>query len=504
MRHNTILFAKIKESVSAVLPVTLIVLVLCLFVVPISNSVLLTFLIGGVMLVFGMGLFTLGAETAMEPMGEYLGARVTKSRKLWRVLPVFFVVGVLITVSEPDLAVLAAQVPSCDPLMLIGFVGVGVGIFLTIALLRIFLGVQLRYLLIVFYALVFILAGILFVHRPQYLAVAFDSGGVTTGPMTVPFLMALGVGMSAVRSDRNAQSDSFGLVSLSSVGPIIAVMILSLIIGDGDVVSAGSSLLVATDSRDLGNIFLHEIPHYMGEMLIAVAPITVFFFLYQLAVQPLDRHRLLKIAVGVGYTYVGLVLFLTGANIGFVSMGRLLGSTLGGGYRLLVVPIGMLVGYVTVRAEPAVQVLARQVEDATSAAISGKTLLLALEIGVSLSVGLSFLRVMFQIPLLYLLLPGYLLALGLAFFVPPLFTSIAFDAGGVASGPMTATFLLPFAIGLCQAVGGDAVQDAFGVVAMVAMTPLITVQLLGVAYKVKSRSVSEEIQSTDTEEIIEF
>ena len=507
-RQNTVLKAKIKESVSAVLPVTLIVMAICLLIAPVDSGVLLSFLMGGVMLVFGMGLFTLGAETAMEPMGEFLGSRATKSRSIWLVVPVVFLIGVLITVSEPDLSVLATQVPG-NRLVLILAVGIGVGIFLTIAMLRIFLGIQLRYLLLGFYAVVFALAGLLFVYRPSFLAVAFDAGGVTTGPMTVPFLMALGVGVSSVRSDKNATNDSFGLVALSSVGPILAVMILGLT-RDGDKVPPTHyAPFEAETSRELGDLFFHAIPEYMSEIMIAVLPITVFFFVYQALVQPLDRHRLGRIAVGVGYTYVGLVLFLTGANVGFVSMGRLLGETLGTSFKMLVIPIGMLVGYVTVRAEPAVQVLAKQVEEATSGAVSGKTLLLSLEIGVAASVGLAFLRVLLGIPLLYLLLPGYLLALCLTFVVPPLFTSIAFDAGGVASGPMTATFLLPFALGLCSAVGGDMVQDAFGVVAMVAMTPLITVQLLGVVYRVKSHAAEiaeaeDKVLPTAEEDIIEF
>ncbi len=509
-RNRTVLREKIKESVTAVLPVMLIVLALCFVISPVPNFILLLFLFGGLLLIVGMGLFTLGADLAMQPMGEYIGARVTGSRKLSRVLPIAFFVGLLITISEPDLSVLAEQVPTIDSTLLIIVVGIGVGVFLTVAMLRIFLGIKLRYLLIGFYAVVFILAGCLFVYRPQFLAVAFDSGGVTTGPMTVPFLMALGIGVSSVRSDGDTSGDSFGLVAFSSVGPILAVMVLGLVLGDGEIVESGSTLLMPENSRELGLCFISQLPKYMWEIVRAVAPITVFFFVYQFCVQPLDRHRILKISVGVGYTFVGLVLFLLGANVGFSPMGTFLGDVLGGGsLKYIVIPIGMLIGYVTVRAEPAVHVLAHQVEEATSGAIPRKTLMTALEIGVALSVGLAFARVMFGVPLLYLVLPGYLLALAMTFFVPPLFTSIAFDAGGVASGPMTATFLLPFAIGLCRAVGGDPVEDAFGVVAMVAMTPLITVQLLGVVYRLKpavkvaEQEAEEEIVALD-EEIIEF
>lgn len=504
---RTILQGKVRESVAAVLPVTVIVFIMCFTLTPVTNDALLCFLLGAAMLIFGMGLFTLGAETAMTPMGEYVGAHMTAGRKLFRMLLLAFFVGFLITVSEPDLSVLATQVASIDSTLLIMTIGIGVGLFLALALLRIFLGVRLQILLLILYALVFALAGVLSYIRPDFLAVAFDSGGVTTGPMTVPFIMALGVGVSSVRSDDGADRDSFGLVALCSVGPILAIMILSLFADSSAVSSStGDFLSGILDTRMLGQLYLREIPHYMWEIARALAPIALFFFLYQLLVQPLEKRSLFKIAVGVGYTYVGLVLFLTGANVGFLSMGQMLGEELGQTFKYLAVPIGMLLGYFIVKAEPAVHVLAKQVEDATAGAISGKMLMLSLEIGVSVSVALAFLRILFGVPFMALAIPGYALALGLSFVVPPIFTSIAFDAGGVASGPMTASFLLPLAIGLCRATGGNVTADAFGVVAMVAMTPLITVQILGVIYRVKASkaTAAEEVVSTETEEIIDF
>ena len=506
MQTRTILREKVKESVLAVLPVTVIVLFLCFTLTPVSNDALLCFLIGAALLIFGMGLFTLGAETAMTPMGEYVGARMTASRRLSTLIPLAFFVGVLITVSEPDLSVLAEQVPSVDSLLLIVTIGVGVGLFLAIALLRIFLGIRLQILLLILYIAVFTLGMFIWKLKPEFLAVAFDSGGVTTGPMTVPFIMALGVGVSSVRSDDGADRDSFGLVALCSVGPILAVMILGLLANGSSVSTSGGDLLASVhDSRGLAEVYVSEIPHYILEMAKALAPIAVFFFVYQLLVQPLDRRHCLKIAVGVGYTYFGLVLFLTGANVGFLPMGRMLGEELGNSFGYLAVPVGMLLGYFIVKAEPAVHVLAKQVEDATSGAISGKMLLRSLEIGVSMSVALALLRILLGIPIMALALPGYALALGLSFVVPPIFTSIAFDAGGVASGPMTASFLLPLAIGLCTAKGGNIATDAFGVVAMVAMTPLITVQLLGVIYRVKASKTATVTETEATsEEIIDF
>ncbi len=508
MLSKTVLTEKLKESISAVLPVSLIVLLLSFTLTPVSNEALLSFLLSAVMLVIGMALFTLGAESAMTPMGEYVGARMTASKRVFRMLLIAFFVGVLITVSEPDLTVLAEQVGSIDTLTLIIAIGVGVGAFLAIALLRILLGVKLQYLLLGFYAAVFIFAAILSFVRPGYLAVAFDSGGVTTGPMTVPFIMALGVGVASVRSDKGAEQDSFGLVALCSIGPILAVMILSLLTGEGAATQGTGELLNAADTRELGLVFLSEIPIYMWEMARAVAPIAVFFFVYQAIVHPMEKRTLARIAVGVAYTYVGLVLFLVGANVGFVAMGTMLGGELGSSFKFLAVPIGMLLGYFIVKAEPAVHVLGKQVEDETAGAISRVVLLRSLEIGVAVSVGLAFLRVIFGLPILAFLIPGYVIALALSFFVPPIFTSIAFDAGGVASGPMTASFLLPMAIGLSAACNSGAASDAFGVVAMVAMTPLITVQILGLVYRVKTaaaKSAAAEVTAEDVlEDIIDF
>ncbi len=508
MLSRTVLTEKLKESVAAVLPVSLIVLLLSFTLTPVSNEALLSFLLSAVMLVIGMALFTLGAESAMTPMGEYVGARMTASKRIFRMLFIAFFVGVLITVSEPDLTVLAEQVSSIDALTLIIAIGVGVGVFLAIALFRILLGIRLQYLLLGFYAVVFIFAAILSYVRPGYLAVAFDSGGVTTGPMTVPFIMALGVGVASVRSDKGAEQDSFGLVALCSIGPILAVMILSLLTKDGSATQGASELLYAADTRELGMVFLSEIPIYMWEMVRAVAPIAAFFFVYQAIVHPMEKRTLARIAVGIGYTYVGLVLFLVGANVGFVAMGTMLGGELGTSFKLLAVPIGMLLGYFIVKAEPAVHVLGKQVEDETAGAISRVVLLRSLEIGVAVSVGLAFLRVILGLPILAFLVPGYVIALALSFFVPPIFTSIAFDAGGVASGPMTASFLLPMAIGLSAACNSGAATDAFGVVAMVAMTPLITVQILGLVYRVKTaaaaKSAAEAQEESMLEDIIDF
>ena len=459
-------------------------LVLCFTIAPVSPSILLCFLLGAAMIVVGITFFTLGAEMSMTPMGERVGAVTTKSRKLPVILGIGFLLGFLITISEPDLQVLANQVPSIPNRTLILSVAAGVGLFLTVAFLRMLLGVALPPLLVAFYGLVFVLAA--FVPR-EFLAVAFDSGGVTTGPMTVPFIMALGVGVSAIRGDRHAADDSFGLVALCSVGPILAVLILGIAFRASDSTYIPPVLPEVSDSVELWQLFHEGLPEYIKEIASSLLPIVVMFGVFQAVALRLDKRTLGRIAVGLAYTYVGLVLFLTGANVGFMPAGNYLGQVLTGqSYRWVIIPIGMLIGYFIVKAEPAVYVLNKQVEEVTDGAISAQAMGMALSAGVSISVGLAMVRVLTGISILWFLIPGYAVAIGISFVVPKLFTAIAFDAGGVASGPMTATFLLPLAQGACVAVGGNIVTDAFGVVAMVAMTPLITVQLMGLAAQLKT------------------
>ena len=439
-------------------------------------------------MIAGMMFFTLGAELAMTPMGERVGSSLTKCRKLPILAALTFILGFIITISEPDLQVLAQQVPSVPNMTLIVFVACGVGIFLVAALFRMLFSISLPRMLLFFYVIVFVLA---FFVPDSFLAVAFDSGGVTTGPMTVPFIMALGIGISSIRGDRHAADDSFGLVALCSIGPILAVLLLSLIFHvDGSTYEA-AALPEISNSVELWHLFLVSFPHYMQEIAVSLLPIVLFFAIFQVTVLKITGRTLVRIGVGLVYTYLGLVLFLTGANVGFMPAGSYLGTVLAGlNYRWILVPIGMIIGFFIVKAEPAVYVLNRQVEEITDGAISASAMGASLSAGVAFSVGIAMVRVLTGVSILWFLIPGYTIALSLSLVVPKIFTAIAFDSGGVASGPMTATFLLPLAQGACIAVGGDIVKDAFGVVAMVAMTPLITIQILGVIYKLRSRKAA--------------
>ena len=505
MRKKLIL--KVRESLSSVLPITLIVQLLAFTIAPKEVGVLGLFLMGAVTLIFGMGLFTLGADMAMMPMGSHMGAHLTKRRKLYLIIFVSFLMGMLITVAEPDLQVLARQVPAVPDAVLIWAVALGVGFFLVLAVMRIVFQKSLRLLLIGFYIIVFGLAAL---ANRDYLAVAFDSGGVTTGPITVPFILALGIGVAGVRSGQNAQDDSFGLVALCSIGPILAVTVMGIFYP----ASPGEAASVAAQNPqttiEMLRLFGEALPHYFRDVAIALSPIVLLFAFFQWRFLKLPGSQLVRMGVGILYTYLGLVIFLAGVNVGFLPAGNFLGDQIARlPYRWILVPLGMVIGYFIVSAEPAVHVLNEQVEEVTSGAISKQAMMISLACGMALSIGLSMVRVLTGLALWYFLAPGYLLALGLSFFVPKIFTAIAFDSGGVASGPMTATFLLPFAMGVTKAVGGNIMQDAFGTVAMVAMTPLLTIQILGLIYEMKTRKDARiqklgetDASDEDSEEII--
>lgn len=437
------------------------------------------------MAIVGMGLFTLGAEQAMQPIGETIGADITKSRKLLMVVVISFLIGFLITISEPDLQVLATQIPTMPNHVIVYSVALGVGIAVVVAMLRILFVIPLNLILMVCYAAIFIM--MMFVPT-EFQAIAFDAGGVTTGPMTVPMIMALGVGAASIRSDKKAGDDSFGLIALASVGPIISILLLGFFYDTSGTQATTTTAIEAQTTVELALLFVHALPEYLKEVGQAFLPIILFFLIYQQIRIRMELRQLLQILVGVVYTYIGLVVFLTGVNVGFMPAGQYLGEIIAShSYRWILVPVGMVIGYFIVKAEPAVHVLTRQVEEITSGFIAGKSLLLSLSIGMAISVGLAATRVLTGISILWYLIPGYILALGLSFFTPRIFTAIAFDSGGVASGPMTATFMLQFVMGASSALGGNILRDAFGVVALVAMMPLLSIQAVGFLYERRAK-----------------
>ncbi|MDU5336863.1 DUF1538 domain-containing protein [Enterococcus sp.] len=480
----------ISESLSAVLPITLIVLIISVVLVPMEIGTIAMFLVGAVMLIVGMGFFQLGAEMSMTPLGEGIGVQLSKSKKIGILAFVVFIIGAIITIAEPDLQVLADQMPAIPSDLLVWTVAVGVGICLTIAVLRILFKINLSLILMGLYLIVVLLS---FLAPNDFVPVAFDSGGATTGPITVPFILALGVGLASVRSDKDATDDSFGLVAISSIGPILAVLLLGIFFRPTTTSYTPIEFPDIITTRDVMREFMLELPHYAKEVMISILPIAAMFFIFQLVSRRYHRRQYVRIIVGLIYTYLGLVLFLTGVSIGFAPVGSLLGGELAASkFKWLLVPIGMLIGYFIVKAEPAIQVLNHQVENVTGDAISASAMNLCLSIGVSVSVGLAMLRSITGISIYWIIIPGYLIALALTRFVPKIFIGIAFDSGGVASGPMTSTFLLPLSIGVSEALGGNIMADAFGVVALVALTPLIAVQIMGVVYKWKSAKSAQQ------------
>ena len=501
-----LLHSKIKEALFSVMPVTLIVILLNFTpLVNLSLEEVLIFSGSAVFLILGIGFFTLGADVAMTPMGEHVGSGLTKSGSAKLLLLICFALGVLITIAEPDLTVLADQVGSS---MIILFVGLGVGMFLVLAVLKILLKKDLGSMLVYFYMVMFALALLMVVAdsaKLQLLPLSFDSGGVTTGPITVPFIMALGVGIATTIGGRNASENSFGLVAMCSVGPILAVMVLSLVNG-GDISAPSTEDYMFAE--DLWGAVGHTLVKTTKDVSIALGLVVLFFFVIDFVFLHLPKTRLLQISVGAVITYVGLIIFLTSVHVGFMPVGFKMGQELAETSSVAITVAGFVLGLVVVLAEPAVHVLNKQVEEITNGTVSKTAMMIALSVGVGLSICLSVVRILFGFSVLYYLIPGYLISLGLSFFVPKLYTAIAFDSGGVASGPMTSTFILPFAIGACVSMGGNILSDAFGIVAMVAMTPLITIQLLGFTAISKKR-VSEKlamrrILDEDDDQIIRF
>ena len=473
------------------IPISVIVLALSVSIAPVSTGVMVLFLFGTFLLIFGMGLFTMGASMAMQPMGEGIGVQMSKAKNALIPALLCFALGVIVTIAEPDLTVLAEQIPSIPNLVLILSVAAGVGVFLVIALLRILFGIRLSKLLLVFYTIVFVLA----IFAPaDFIPAAFDSGGVTTGPITVPFIMSFGVGMASLRSDKKSADDSFGLIALCSIGPILSVLILSICY-EPTATATEKAVAEIITTRDAFMEFVWGLPAYAKEVLVAFLPILAVFVIFELACRRFKHYQLFRVLSGFAYTYVGLVLFLTGANVGFMPAGQLIGAEIAASsYKVLLIPVGMAVGWFIVAAEPAVAVLKKQVEDVSGGRISQSTIGLGLSVGVAVSVGIAMLRILTGISLLWFLIPGYAISLFISFFVPPLYTGVAFDSGGVASGPMTTAFLLPFATGACTALGGNILTDAFGIVAMVAMTPLITIQCIGMTTEIRRKAYEKKAQ----------
>ena len=498
------LLQKFKETVLSVVPIMIIVLVLGLTAAPLGTVTIVRFLAGGFLLIIGLTIFLLGVDIGILPIGERSGAALTAKRNLALLLGISFVIGFMVTIAEPDVQVLADQIGNVaagvNKWMLVCMIAIGVGLFVMLGLLRTVLSISLRWVLVISYILLFLLA---FLSPKKFQGVAFDAGGATTGPMTVPFIMALGVGVAAVRSSGKKEDgdSSFGLTGMASIGPIAAVCVYGIILhacGFSSTTEPISQTIHETASAlsdkafGLG-IFVHLVPEVVREVSLALTPLLLMFIAFQIFLVKMPPFQVRRMISGLVYSFLGLIIFLVGVNGGFMPAGQQLGEvlgqkavSLGGVWTVLLIAVGFVFGAVVVCAEPAVWVLTEQVESISGGTIKRKVMLIALSAGVALSIGLSMLRIFCGFSLWYILLPGYALSLILTFFCPSLFTGIAFDSGGVASGPMTSTFILSFALGAASSCGGNAVTDAFGVIALVAMTPLIAIQILGIIFTNKS------------------
>lgn len=495
---------KFIESLFSIFPVSLIATIILIFLKG-SFYLYLGFFVGFVFLIIGMTFFNLGADMAMMEIGTQMGSYVTKKKKAWLLYLFSFLLGFIITIAEPDLTVLAGQLKDlCNPFVLQLFVAIGVGLFLFIAMFRILHHIPLKYVFLVSYAITFIIVYIASTKN-GYSSIAFDAGGVTTGPITVPFIMALGLGVSSARSSEKAEDDSFGLIGLCSVGPILMVAILSLFFkGTGS--SSSTSNIILTTPEFMENLF-EVLLLKVKDVALALLPILIFMVIFVYFLLKSTKKNRIRMFVGVLYTYIGLVLFLAGAEVGYLPIGNYIGKTLATIHPNLLILIGCVLGFFVVMAEPAVHVLNNQVEELTSGAISKKVMLFSLAVGVSLAIGVGFARIIYDFNLLLILGIGYGICFILSFFVPQIFTSIAFDSGGVATGPLTTTFLLPMALGLCLSIYDDqslVFSKGFGLVALVALAPILIIEILGFIFQIRQKRMVQKESVGFYEDIIEF
>lgn len=497
------LLNKIKESFFSCLPIIIFVCLLGIFLTPLSLWTILQFLFCAILIIVGMSFFSLGADLAMMPIGDKIGSSIAKTGKLWLILVFAFILGTMITFAEPDLLVLANQVSSVNPTVFIATVSIGVGFMLLVSTLRNRYKISLSLILAISYGIVFLVA----IFVPQsFIALSFDSGSVTTGVMSVPFILAFGMGIASIKGSAESEDESFGMIALSSVGPIIAVMLIGIISSPEPITHIDYSTIQATSFVDLIVKYINFLPSYLLEVAIVLLPIIVIFLLFQFVKLRLDWKSLWKIFMGLLYAYMGIALFLSAVNFGFLPVGNALGGLIANlEYNWLAIPLMFVLGYVIVLAEPAVMVLTKQVEMATNGAIKGKVVLVAMCLGVAIALGLVALRVFLHINLLYFIIPIYAVCVILAFIVSPMFTGIAFDSGGVATGAMASTFVLPLVIGFVQQLNYDIMLEGFGTLALIAAIPILAILLLGTFYKLILKRTAHPVAKRKRKvEIIEF
>lgn len=479
-----LLAEKTKDVTRTLLPVVILVLLLCFTLVDVESNVFTRFLVGSVMLLIGLSIFLWGVDLAMNPIGEHMSREIATSRTFLKIAILSFLLGFLITVAEPDMLVLGSQIEAASggvmsASVIVYMVSIGVGVLISLGVFRLLGDMPLNRFMMITYGVIFILA--IFVSE-EFLAIAFDSSGATTGALTTPFILAISLGLSIIKGGRHSEENAFGLVGIMSAGPILAVMLLSVLTGQKNIQSSEVEFIVSEGV--LGPI-MDVLPTIFVESIIALLPITILFFIFNFTKFKLSKDELSRIIKGLLLTLVGLVLFLTAAASGFMDMGRVIGMELAGMNKWLLIGIGFLIGLIVVLVEPAVHVLGQQIEEVTSGHIPLNLIRITLSIGVGLAIALSMVRIVVpEVKLWYFIIPGFAMAIVLSFVSEPVFVGIAYDAGGVASGPMTATFVLAFAQGAASVIeSADVMIDGFGVIAMVAMAPVFSLMVLGTLFR---------------------
>ncbi len=497
---SKVFFDELKMSIKSIVPITVIVLIIsAIFFNNDLINLMPAFLIGSFFLTIGMTFFKIGADISMIEIGSKIGTHLTKKKNVFLLLVLAFIIGFIITVAEPDLRVLATQVTSISSEVLIMTVGIGVGIFLLLAILRMLLKVNFSISLVLLCVAAFVCA--FFAHQ-EFVPLAFDSGGVTTGPISVPFIVALSAGLAFTRSDKKKKDDTFGIITFCSIGPVIIVLILGIIY---NAKSSFSNYLIPEYGSFIEVLqrYIETSPVYLKEVGMAIAPIVILFALYNIIFLKLNKKTLIRIGMGLLYAFIGLSLFLLGVNVGFMPMGYTVGKVLSN-HTFLIIPLSIIMGYFIVTSEPAVKILTEQIESITNGNIKSKILDVTISISVAIATGLSIIRVLTGISIWWFLLPTYVVALLMSIYSPQIFTAIAFDSGGVASGTMTATFLLPFAVGLAESLNRNVLTDAFGLIAIVSTVPLVTIQIVGIIYKIKTRVKIDYKDPIYNAEIIDY
>lgn len=493
----------LKSSALSITPIVLIVIVLSLIgVAPLDfgRGDYWLLLIGLFVLIIGLSIFQIGASSSLTKVGEYMGTSLSKQSKFFIVGIFSFALGALITCAEPSIMIVSKQV-NINAVLLIGGIAVGVGVFVVIGVLRIILHKSLKVWYLLFYFITFMILTLIAMNpeKAKFLPFIFDSGGVTTGSATVPFILSLGAGIAMVRGGKNAQDDSFGLVGMASIGPILTVAIMLFILpSSGDFIPSYTSLDDATQ-----NIFLtfmySLLPIHGGlgsciEVLIALTPTLVIFLVYNAIFIRLPKAKIQKLLIGFAFTFVGLSIFLCGTSAAMTPLGNYVGEQLGTQTNFVIILVAFIIGLVTILCEPAVHVLTKQMEEISDGHIKKITVLLTLSLGVGIAIALAAIRTIFEFSIMYYMIPGYIISLVLMFVCPNIYTAMAFDSGGTASGPMSSSFVLPMIVGLTATLGAkqgltgaeiDYYGNSFGVIALIALTPVIAIQILGVVQSVK-------------------